>query len=293
MLVTGAGEAVRVDVLGPLRLGVDGRSVDVRGPKRRAVLALLALAEGRTVTVEQVVDALWPDDPPESARATVHSHVSRLRADLGPGARRLTTDDGGYRLRLADDGLDLRRVRVLRDRAREVAPTDPGAAAALLREARGAWRGAALGDLTEVPPLRAAADAAAELWRDVTDRLAGALIAAGAAAEALAPAAEAVEDDPLREPAVLLLVRALAATGQAPRALRTAREFRVRLAEETGLDPSPALAALESDVAGGGAGPVAVSGPRRSRRSRRHPRTCTDVTGSWPRRTGCSPPSGW
>ena len=111
MLVTGAGEAVRVDVLGPLRLGVDGRSVDVRGPKRRAVLALLALAEGRTVTVEQVVDALWPDDPPESARATVHSHVSRLRADLGPGARRLTTDDGGYRLRLADDGLDLRRVR--------------------------------------------------------------------------------------------------------------------------------------------------------------------------------------
>ena len=258
MLVTGAGEAVRVDVLGPLRLGVDGRSVDVRGPKRRAVLALLALAEGRTVTVEQVVDALWPDDPPESARATVHSHVSRLRADLGPGARRLTTDDGGYRLRLADDGLDLRRVRVLRDRAREVAPTDPGAAAALLREARGAWRGTALGDLAEVPPLRAAADAAAELWRDVTDRLAGALIAAGAAAGGAGPAAEAVEDDPLREPAVLLLVRALAATGQAPRALRTAREFRARLAEETGLDPSPALAALESDVAGGRR-PVAVS----------------------------------
>ena len=61
----GCGEAVRVDVLGPLRLRVDGRSVDVRGPKRRAVLALLALAEGRTVTVDQVVDALWPDDPPD------------------------------------------------------------------------------------------------------------------------------------------------------------------------------------------------------------------------------------
>ncbi len=256
MLVTGAGEAVRVDVLGPLRLGVDGLSVDVRGPKRRAVLALLALAEGRTVSVDQVVDALWPDDPPGSARATVHSHVSRLRADLGPGARRLTTDDGGYRLRLADDGLDLRRVRLLRDRAREVAPTDPGAAAALLREARGVWRGTALADLADVPPLRASAQAAHELWRDVTDRLAGALIAAGAAEEALGPAADAVADDPLREPAVLLLVRAQAGTGQAPRALRTARAFRSRLGEETGLDPTPALGALESEVAAGTVGAV-------------------------------------
>ena len=132
----------------------------------------------------------------------------------------------------------------------------------------------------------------------MTDRLAGALIAAGVAEEALGPAADAVADDPLREPAVLLLVRALAATGQAPRALRTAREFRARLAEETGLDPSPALAALESDVAGGAAGPVAVSvvaAPTEPSEpaDRRRPRICTDVTGSWPRRTGCSPPSGW
>ncbi|HSK59213.1 MAG TPA: BTAD domain-containing putative transcriptional regulator, partial [Actinomycetospora sp.] len=255
------GASVRVDVLGPLRLAVDGGPVDVRGPKRRAVLALLALAEGRTVTVEQVVDALWPDDPPESARATVHSHVSRLRTDLRAAAPRLTTDEGGYRLALDDDGLDLRRVRTLRDRARDLVTADPAAAAALLREARAAWRGPALADLAEVPPLRAAADAARELWRDVTDRLAAALVAAGAAGEALGPAAEAVEDDPLREPAVLLLVRALSATGQAPRALRTAREFRARLAEETGLDPSPALAALESDVAAGAAGPVAVPVP--------------------------------
>ncbi|MDF2975835.1 MAG: transcriptional regulator, winged helix family [Actinomycetospora sp.] len=251
------GASVRVDVLGPLRLTVDGGPVEVRGPKRRAVLALLALAEGRTVTLEQVVDALWPDDPPESARATVHSHVSRLRTDLRAAAPRLATDEGGYRLLLDDDGLDLRRVRTLRDRARDLVTTDPAAAAALLREARASWRGAVLADLTAVPPVRAAADAAGELWRDVTDRLAGALLAAGAAGEALAPAADAVEDDPLREPAVLLLVRALAATGQAPRALRTAREFRARLAEETGLDPSPALAALERDVAAGAAGPVA------------------------------------
>src|SRR3954447_18925503 len=101
---------VRVDVLGPLRLQVDDRAVPVRGPKRRAVLALLALAEGRALAVERIVDALWPADPPDGGRAAVHSHVSRLRTDLGPAASRLVTVEGGYRLRLPADGLDLHRV---------------------------------------------------------------------------------------------------------------------------------------------------------------------------------------
>ena len=73
--------------------------------------------------------------------------------------------------------------------------------------------------------------------------------------------------DPLREPAVLLLMRALAATGQAPEALRIGREYRRRLADETGLDPSPALGELERDIAGGAAGP-APARPRPDRRPR-------------------------
>jgi len=94
---------VTVDVLGPLRLTVAGSVVDVRGAKRRAVLALLGLAQGRVVTVDRLVDALWPDDPPESGRAALQSHVSRLRGHLGPAASRLANVAGGYRLALADD----------------------------------------------------------------------------------------------------------------------------------------------------------------------------------------------
>ena len=173
-------------------------------------------------------------------------------------------------------------------------PTDPGAAAALLREARRAWRGTALADLADVPPLRASAQAAHELWRDVTDRLAGALIAAGAAEEALGPAADAVADDPLREPAVLLLVRAQAGTGQAPRALRTAREFR-----------SPAGRGDRSRSLAGAGGARERGGRRHGRRRRarrgpapecdrsRHRPTCTDGTASSPPSSGCSSPSGW
>jgi hypothetical protein len=83
-----------VDVLSPLRLTVAGAVVDVPGPKRRAVLAL---AHGRAVTVDRLLDALWPDDPPDSGRAALQGHVSRLRGHLGPPRR-------GYRRSAAPTG---------------------------------------------------------------------------------------------------------------------------------------------------------------------------------------------
>ncbi|SDN05705.1 Predicted ATPase [Geodermatophilus siccatus] len=251
---------VRVEVLGPLRLVVDGRVVDVRGPKRRAVLALLALAEGRTVPVDTLVDALWPSEVPESGRQALHSHVSRLRGHLGSAAARLETEPDGYRLVLEGDALDVARARALLAAARSRGRQDPAGALAVLREARALWRGPVLSDLTDVLPIAAAVEECTRLLREVTDALIGSAIAAGKAEEVLGLAAASLADDPLREPAVLLLVRALAATGRAPEALRTARGYRQRLAEETGLDPSPELDQLEREVAGGAAGPV--PGPR-------------------------------
>ncbi|HZD69497.1 MAG TPA: winged helix-turn-helix domain-containing protein, partial [Actinomycetes bacterium] len=140
--------AVRVELLGPLRLIVGGAPVEVPGPKRRAVLALLAMAEGRPVAVDRLLDAVWPCDPPDSARAALHSHISRLRGHLGPGAARLEAPSGSYRLALADDGLDAAQARSLLTRARGLAGDDPAAAAALLRQARALWRGPVLADLT-------------------------------------------------------------------------------------------------------------------------------------------------
>jgi predicted ATPase/DNA-binding SARP family transcriptional activator len=251
---------VRVEVLGPLRLVVDGGVVDVRGPKRRAVLALLALAEGRTVPVDTLVDALWPSEVPESGRQALHSHVSRLRGHLGSAAATLQTQPDGYRLALEDDALDVARARSLLAAARSRAGQDPAGALAELRRARALWRGPVLSDLTDVLPIATAVEECVQLRREVTDALIGSAIAAAEAEEVLGLAAASLADDPLREPAVLLLMRALATTGRAPEALRTGREYRQRLAEETGLDPSPELDRLEREVAGGAAGPV--PGPR-------------------------------
>jgi predicted ATPase/DNA-binding SARP family transcriptional activator len=242
---------VRVELLGPLQLVVGGEPVEVRGPKRRAILALLAFGEGRTVTVDLLVDALWPGDAPESARQALHSHVFRLRAQLGPAATRLQTRPDGYRLDLATDDLDVAQARALLAAAR----ADPPGVGPL-REAHALWRGPLLADLTDVAPIAVAVEGCVRLHREVTDALVAASAAAGRSEEVLGLAAASVAADPLREPAVLALIRALAASGQAPEALRVGREYRRRLADETGLDPSPALAELEREVAGGASGPA-------------------------------------
>jgi DNA-binding SARP family transcriptional activator len=89
---------VRIDVLGPLRLVVDGAEVEVPGPRRRAVLAMLAMAAGHTVSVDALLDAVWPDEPPDSGRLALHSHISRLRGHLGDAAAVLVREGTGYRL---------------------------------------------------------------------------------------------------------------------------------------------------------------------------------------------------
>jgi predicted ATPase/DNA-binding SARP family transcriptional activator len=247
------GVAVRVEVLGPLRLLVDGRVVEVRGQKRRAVLAMLALAEGRTVPVDRLVTAVWPAEASEPGRRALHSHVFRLRGQLGQSSGRLQTQQDGYRLDLGAGELDVTQARTLLRTARTA---DPDAALAALRQAHALWRGPVLTDLTDLAAIAATVEALAQLRRDVTDALVATAVAVGAADEVVSVAAESVAADPLREPAVLALMRALAASGQPSESLRVGREYRARLADEAGLDPSPALDDLVRDIAAGSAPPV-------------------------------------
>ncbi|MCO1660360.1 BTAD domain-containing putative transcriptional regulator [Pseudonocardia humida] len=247
---------VRVEVLGPLRVLVDGAPVEVPGPKRRAVLALLALAEGRTVPVDDLLDALWPDAVPDSGRQALQTHVSRLRGHLGPAAARLRTTEAGYRLDLGPDQLDVAQARELLDGARAAARHDPADAAARLWRAHALWRGPVLPDLAGIGPIATAVQGCARLRQEIVDALVTAATDAGQGERVAGLAAQAHAADPLREPAVLAHMRVLAATGRAPQALDVGREYRRLLAEETGLDPAPALAELERDIAGGAAGPV-------------------------------------
>ena len=247
--------AVRVDVLGPLQVTVDGEAVQIRGSKRRAVLTLLALAEGRIVTVDSLLDALWPTDVPDSGRQALQSQVFRLRTQLAAAAVHLQTRPDGYRLELPPGGLDLARARAHLAAGRTMLERDPAGAYAELQRAHALWRGEVLADLTEFLPIAASVAACGHLRSDVVDALVAAAIAAGCAAQTLVLARTSLAEDPLREPAALLLMRSLAAIGSPADALQIGREYRHSLIQVTGLDPSPALDRLERDIAGGAAGP--------------------------------------
>jgi predicted ATPase/DNA-binding SARP family transcriptional activator len=238
---------VRVEVLGPVRLVVGDEEVEVPGPKRRALLALLATAERRTLTVEDLVDSLWPDGVPPTARATLHSHVSRLRRHLGEASGVLEATEAGYRLLLDPAvGTDLAEARSLTAAANR-APAHE--ARRLLARAQGLWRGTPLAEFDQ-HRLGALAVGLCQLRQAIDEAHVAAVLDAGLPAEAVEGAAALAEANPLSESCALLLVRSLDAAGRPAEALRAGYGYRRRLVDETGLHPSPALDRLEQAIAG-------------------------------------------
>ena len=66
-------------VLGPVQAWAEGRPLDLGERKQRMVLAVLLLEPNQLVLLDRLVDLLWREDPPSSARRIVQAHVSRLR----------------------------------------------------------------------------------------------------------------------------------------------------------------------------------------------------------------------
>ena len=222
--------------------------VDVRGPKRRAVLALLALARGPHRHRRPPGRRAVAGGGPGSARQALHTHVSRLRAHLGPAATGCRRSPDGYRLELGADDLDVAQARAL---LRAGGPrADPAGASRRCGEAHALWRGPVLADLDR----RRADRGRGRGLRPAAPRRhrragRGAVDAGPAPRRCSASRRRRVAADPLREPAVLLLMRALAATGQAPEALRVG----------AGVPPPAGR--------GDRPGPVAGAGRARTRRS--------------------------
>ena len=71
-------------VLGRLEVcRADGRPLPMPGPARRRLLAALLCRRGAVVSTRTLLDDLWGAAAPRSAVSSLHSHVARLRDDLG------------------------------------------------------------------------------------------------------------------------------------------------------------------------------------------------------------------
>ena len=134
-------------VLGPLEATVDGQQVALSGRRERALLGVLLLNAGTVVSIEQLIDGVWGDPAPRSARHMVHEYVLRVRVALGD-ATLISTRAPGYTVAPAAGELDAGSFDVLVQaarRAREAARSED--ALRSFDEALGLWRGDALSDV--------------------------------------------------------------------------------------------------------------------------------------------------
>ena len=146
--MSGADSTIRFDVLGPLRVTVDGRAVPIRSVREQIALATMLLQPGRAVPVERLVEAIWGSEPPRSARNQVQACVSLLRrrlAGAGVSESVIATELAGYRIGVNPRQVDVHRFRVLVAEARTaVAAGRQGDARKSYRAAAGLWQGSVL-----------------------------------------------------------------------------------------------------------------------------------------------------
>ncbi|GAB4079833.1 AfsR/SARP family transcriptional regulator [Modestobacter muralis] len=247
-----------VCLLGPVVVrDAGGRAVDVGGPRARALLARLALEPGRVVGLDTLVEAVWDADPPAAPGNALQALVSRLRRAAPELSLRAQAH--GYLLDLPADAVDAGRFEALAARARGAA--DPAQVVALLTEAEGLWRGPALADLRDLVFSAAPAARLDELRLTAAEQRLAAGLTLGDPAGVLAELEQLVTEHPLREPLCVLQVRALRLLGRPADALAAYDRCRARLADELGLDPSPALQAEQLAVLRGQAAePVPARG---------------------------------
>ncbi|MEW1749215.1 AfsR/SARP family transcriptional regulator [Streptomyces angustmyceticus] len=238
-------------LLGPISVTTGSAELSLGPAKRRSVLALLLLQPNTTVPLEQLIDSLWEDEPPEHARTVVQGHVSRLRATLAEGGAEaygieLTTHGSAYLLRLPEELIDAHRFGELVALARpEAAPAD---AVPLLREALGLWRGPALTGTVTSPPFAAAAHALEERRLTAVEALGRAHGALGEHEQAAAILYSAAVNHPLREGLIAGLMRALFHTGRQSDALEWFHRTRRLLNEELGVDPGERLRGAYEEI---------------------------------------------
>ncbi|MFD7990322.1 BTAD domain-containing putative transcriptional regulator [Streptomyces mexicanus] len=247
---------IRIDILGGLEVRTeDGTPVDVPGTRLRALLVLLALAAGRPVPSERLIDELWDEeDRPAGAPNSLQVLVSRLRRTLPEGL--VESRPRAYRLAVPPQALDAWRFEELAARGRALLGDRDAEASAVLRGALDLWRGEALEDFGDAPFARLHRNRLTELRLAVVEDRIEADLATGAGPDLVPELETLVAVHPLRERLRGQLMRSLSAAGRQADALATYEEARRLLARELGIDPGPYLAEAHLAVVRGETDPV-------------------------------------
>ena len=245
-------------ILGPLEVWDRGRPIELRRRKERAVLAILLLRAGTPVSADELIDGLWGERPPRTAKAALQNYIAQLRRALGPGV--LLSDPGGYLLDIGPEQVDLDRFERLASSGREA---DGKERVERLREALSLWRGEPFADLAFEPFTAHEVGRLAELRTATLEDLIDAELGLGAGPELVEELESLIQAHPFRERLRGQLMLALYRGGRQADALAAYQETRRTLVDELGIEPSAPLRELEQailrqDASLAGPEPVAV-----------------------------------
>jgi YVTN family beta-propeller protein len=234
-------------LLGPLEVWDGEQQVPLGRGKQRAVLALLLLHANEVLATDRLVDELWGEEPPETARKALQVYVARLRKALG--SDQIRTHDPGYVLELTPAQLDVSRFERLVEKARALlAEGEEAPAAKALREGLGLWRGPPLADFTYQPFARTEIARLEELRLTALEERIDADLALGHGSDLVGELEALVADHPYRERLRGQLMLALYRAGRQADALALYQETRRLLVDELGIEPGPALQRLEGEI---------------------------------------------
>jgi DNA-binding SARP family transcriptional activator len=237
-------------MLGPFEVrGVNGQRICVHRRKQRALLALLVVRAGRPAGVRELVDALWGQQPPASARANLHSYVCGVRRLLAgraaEGGPQLMTTPSGYRLHFRAEDSDAAVFEGLATQGRRaVADGRAEEAAEVLTRALGMWQGRVLQDLESYDWSQPVASRLEELRLRVVEDRARARLLLRQHADAAVDLAEVTAVHPLRETLWHHYLLALYQADRRTDALLAYRKLCAALDDELGVKPTAALQSL-------------------------------------------------
>jgi predicted ATPase/DNA-binding SARP family transcriptional activator len=242
---------MRFEILGPLRV-IDGPTTLSPGsPQQQKVLALLLASPNQVVSSDRLIDQVWGEQPPPSARHLVQNYVWRLRKLIDDFAdpQRILSEGRGYAIRVAAEDLDALELVELVDKAQETQGYDTAAAERLLGEAVAMWRGRPFGDLSDdSPTLRAEATRLEEIYLRAVTKHIDARLELGDHQELVGELESLTTQYPYRERIWEQRMLALYRSGRQAEALRLCQTLRKMLGEDLGIEPGPAMNELEGRI---------------------------------------------
>ncbi|GAA5199740.1 BTAD domain-containing putative transcriptional regulator [Rugosimonospora acidiphila] len=242
-------EGLWLSVLGPLRAWRDAEEINLGAPQQRTLLAVLLVRCGDPVMMREIIDVLWPENPPSTVTNVVQRYISQLRRLLPPDT--LMRSAGGYFLDLGPDSVDLMEFRGRVAEAAAIEHRDPARATDVLVDALRLWRAPVAANVDSAirfAPMFVELDNELVTVALQTTRLALGLGRAGQLLPVLHAAAAAA---PLNERLQAAIMQVLAATGCAAEALARFAAFRSRLSDELGVEPGPQLMAVHRAILDG------------------------------------------